>query len=213
MARIIVFDFDGTLVDSDTLKKRDGWFQIFPEKGEVPRDLLLDVLSRIPETRFDILREIFRKLGKEGDELEQLVTEHAARYNAVIQGGIARMGLMTGVAEGIRVLSKTHRLYINSATPEYGVRETIRRLDLAQFFIDVLGKPASKEDNLRSILQREQVEPLSVIMVGNGEDDRRAAERVDAGFIGIADVFNGWHEMPFPIVSNWAELIPLARSM
>lgn len=213
MARIIVFDFDGTLVDSDTLKKRDAWLTIFPEGGTVPRSLLLDVLSRIPETRFDILREIFQMRGRHGNELEQLVRDYAARYNTAVQEGIARMGLIPGVAKGVQNLFQKYRLYIVSATPEYGVRETVKRLKLEPFFADVLGKPASKEENLRTILSREQVTPKNIVLIGNGEDDRRAAERVGTMFIGIADSFNGWRDTPFPLATDWEKLIPMAQSV
>lgn len=204
--KVAIFDFDGTLIASDTLKKRDAWFEIFPEEGKVSRATLLNVLVRVPETRFDILRELFRTLGEQESEVEHLVQEYAERYNAAVQRGLERLGLMPGVREALEELSKLCRLYINTATPEYGIRETVRRLEIQHFFTDVMGKPASKEENIQTIISRERVSPEEAIMVGNGMDDLGAAQATGVFFVGIRDQFNAWDGKTFPVVSDWFEL-------
>src|SRR3989338_4533104 len=115
MIKIIVFDFDGVLVDSNRLKQ-EAWFKVFKPE-EASRELIRNILAEIKETRYDILREIFRRLGTPAEEIEPLVLSRAQRFNEFVQSGISSMGLNPGVREALSELKPKFRLYLNSATP------------------------------------------------------------------------------------------------
>lgn len=206
MIKVIVFDFDGVLVDSNRLKY-EAWFKIFrPE--EVSHELIRNVLVEVKETRYDILREIFRRLGAPTEEIESLVVRSAERFNEAVQNGISSMGLNPGVREVLSELKPKFRLYLNSATPEKALLETVERLGIRDSFEEIYGQsePGSKVKNLKKIIEKENFLPQEVSVVGDGEDDMKAAQALGCPFIGVANDWNGWKEKEFPLVSNLSEI-------
>ena len=54
--KVIVFDFDGTLIDSNQLK-HDAYYKLFPSDG-FHKEIITEVLGEIfEESRYVILRE------------------------------------------------------------------------------------------------------------------------------------------------------------
>ena len=206
MIKIIVFDFDGVLVDSNRLKQ-EAWFKVFKPE-EASRELIRNVLTEIKETRYDILREIFRRLGTSAEEIEPLVLSHAQKYNELVQSGISSLGLNLGVKEVLSELKHRFRLYLNSATPEKALLETAGRLSIGDFFEEIYGQsePESKVKNLKKIIEKENFLLQEVLAVGDGEDDLAAAKTVGCRFIGLANDWNGWKDKEFPLVSNLSEI-------
>ena len=202
--KIVVFDFDGVIVDSNYVK-RNAWFEIFPASMELTRDEVEESLDRVKETRYDILRDIFLKKGiAEEKKLDTLVVQYAEKYDGAIQNG---MVLMPSVKEILPLLARERILYVNSATPTEPLRESVVRLGISQHFKDVLGRPADKAENLHLILGREKVTTDEICMIGDGEDDRQAADIIGCRFIGVQNEFNGWKEgIGFPLISNFSML-------
>lgn len=199
--KVIGFDFDGVIVDSNTLK-RDAWFRIFPQELGITRDEIRESVDRVRDTRYDIIRDILRKKGvPEGKNLEALVNEYAARFADAIK----EMRLMPGVLETLPLLRDRFPLYINSATPIEPLRETIERLKIIAYFKDIFGGKDSKEAHLGTIFVREAIPPEELLFVGDGESDLNAARSVGCKFLGVPNEFNKWgKETEFPLLSNFA---------
>ena len=205
MIKVIVFDFDGVLVDSNRMK-HDVWFSLFPPEEKIPAELVSDVLSRIKETRFDILREIFLRAGREEEKREALIARYAGLFNDAVQKGIVSLGMVPGVPEMLAKLRLSHRFYVNSSTPEFALRESISRFGIAAHFQGIFGRPATKEENLQKIMALEKETPDHVVMVGDGDSDRDAAAACGCRFIGVANGWNDWKENEFPLISSVVEL-------
>ncbi|MBI2053174.1 MAG: HAD family hydrolase, partial [Candidatus Sungbacteria bacterium] len=202
MLKVVVFDFDGVIVDSNRIKE-DAFYRLFEGHPHISRELVADVLMRNVGTRFDILRDIFVRSGAQPDEITRLVDESAARFDAMVQERIATRGLAPGARETLEDLSKNICLYINSATPETALKATVEHLGIQGHFRAVHGAPPTKEENLRAIMAREGVEAGEVVVVGDGEGDMLSATACGTHFIAIDSGFYPWGENPaFPVVPS-----------
>ena len=211
MAQVVVLDFDGVIVDSNRLK-REAFVGLFPRTEETA-SLIRSVLDREgPKSRFDILRAILRALGEPNGAVEERVSYYAERYNEEVQRGIAGMGLIPGVGETLRTLSRAYPLYLNSGTYEPALRESVANLNITRFFRAVYGGPAAKADILRKIMAAEKVAGREVAVIGDGEEDRRSALECECLFIGVANEFNGWMAESFPLASDLSSAVALIES-
>lgn len=193
MIKVIVFDFDGVLVDSNRIKF-DFFFELFPVFDHAARAALKETLIFMRErSRFDILRDIFSRLGVSGDKKENKVVEYALKYDEKVRSAITKIGLVPYAHNTISRLSSQYRIYINSATPESSLLKTVAVLEIRDFFKEIYGGPATKEENLKKIMEAENVKGNETVVIGDGESDRRSAEACDCFFIGIPNAFNKWN--------------------
>lgn len=182
--RCVVFDFDGTLVRSNRIKRQALY--------DCTRDVagaanLLDRMhgEGLPGDRYDIFRELSRRLGQVGaDEAGRLVTG----YTALCKSRLAACEQVPGAIEAVSALSRDGlALYIASATPEQELRDIVAERGLGDFFADIFGRPTGKTDHLRRIIERCAFLPGEMLMVGDGLDDQAAAAAVGCRFVAVLD--------------------------
>jgi phosphoglycolate phosphatase len=184
--RVVVFDFDGTLVESNDLK-REAYYEIFPA-GEPYRGIIGQVLeTSFEESRFVIIRKILGAAGvPEGEELEAQARALADRYGERVTRAAKFCPARRGAGEILRSLSQSHDLYLSSTTPEASLKEIVAHRGWTRYFKAISGYPKSKEDFLREVLQAEGVAPRNVLVVGDGQSDRVSAEKTGAHFLALA---------------------------
>jgi phosphoglycolate phosphatase-like HAD superfamily hydrolase len=185
--KCLVFDFDGVLVDSNAVK-RGAYFDALRPLGAPPALVERVLDDNRHGDRYDVIRAVIRSLpGGETarDEAERLVEECAERYNAICEGFTATCPEMEGASGTLVRLSARYALYVNSATPESPLRRVVERRGWGAYFRGVLGRPRTKEQNLRDIIAREGLEPSEVIMIGDGIGDRDAARACGCAFVGF----------------------------
>jgi len=203
MIKVIAFDFDGVLADSNKLKE-DVYFEILPKSDHaLVKTILAD--QNIVRTRTAVFRAIFASKGFSGENLEIQSAVFSARYNDFVQEGIEKMGLMPGAEDALRKLSAEYPLYINSHTPHDALLETVIRLGIGYFFKGVFGRKnlnSKKSEVLKEIIKDEEASPEEVLMVGDANSDFEAAREAGCRFVGVANDYNGWQKKEFPLVRN-----------
>lgn len=181
--KAVVFDFDGTLVDSNRLKHW-GFHKIFPER-EPYRSVVSGVLREMPEkSRFVALAEMKRRLEEllPAPASVPSVADLATAYDAVVTEGAIRCRKQKGAAELLRGLQAGWAVYLCSMTPETSLRKIIAARQWTPFFKKIYGYPQEKPKVLRGILKQEKITPAEMVMVGDGHSDRSAAAAVGCHF-------------------------------
>jgi len=202
MIKVIVFDFDGVLVNSNPLKDK-AWFDIFDNYPNVPRNIVADVLSKNKGTRFDILRNIFEQAGFPKEEIQQRIEAEALRFDALVQDWIVKQGLIPGVANTLANFSTRFHIYINSGTPSPSLKTNVERLGIKHYFQDIYGSPPNKEENLKTILDRENISEKEAVVIGDAEEDYRSACSQGTFFIAVASGFYDWGlQRDFQVISS-----------
>jgi len=187
--QVIVFDFDGTLIDSNKLKY-DAYFKLFPaDDRHAP--IIRVVLSEIFEqSRYVILKEILLRLGYRKDALlREKVKELAGFYNEIVVAGAKTCPEKAGAEETLRKFSSAYGLYVSSTTPDASLKEIIRFRKWDNYFRGIFGWPNEKHETLRRIIASEGLESDQVLVVGDGESDRESAMKNGCPFLFVSEQF------------------------
>jgi phosphoglycolate phosphatase-like HAD superfamily hydrolase len=178
--KVIVFDFDGTLVQSNRLKY-DAYFELFPPEAGCRRVIETILETSFEESRYSILRRILMALGA-GEDLDARVDLLASQYNRIVLAGAIACPETPGAEAVLRGLASKFRLYLSSTTPEAALKEIVRARGWEAFFCQVFGYPRHKPETLAAILAMERISPKELLVVGDGESDRTSAQVMGCNF-------------------------------
>jgi phosphoglycolate phosphatase-like HAD superfamily hydrolase len=179
--RVVVFDFDGTLVDSNEIKRR-GFFRL-AERYPGGHEEMLNLL-KIGGDRYTVLFEFAARMAKrriilKGDEM-------VASYGAEVDGAVAAAPEMPGATSVLANLRRLGmRLHVNSATPHENLLKVMEARGWTDRFDGIQGGPAVKADTLKSICIQEGVRPDEIAVVGDGDDDAASAKVVGCTFVAV----------------------------
>ncbi len=214
MIRVAVFDFDGTLVDSNRVK--DACFRR-TVAGIARGAEALDAALALGGDRYRVFAEVARRLDPAG--APEAVAARGRALAAVYSPCCARgIGAARERRGGRRVLAALRRrglrVWIASATPARDLLPILQRRGLLPFLHGALGGPASKVENLRHILRAERAAPREVLLVGDSRDDQDAASRLGTWFFAVTaeDRLQGPHRFAMRDLTGLLALIERLRS-
>lgn len=193
--KAIVFDFDGTLVDSTKLKY-EARFELFADE---PEDVRAIADTVIPTVRGKLRGEIARAILSQthphlpAEAFEEKVLDFCRRYDALVEDRIVSQGLFPGAREMLDAAASRCRLYVNSGTPDYALQRLLERLEVAPLLKGIYGIHPSrtegasfvKKENLSKILVDAGVPPNEVVVVGDGIEDFETAQAHGCHFVGV----------------------------
>ncbi len=183
--KIAVLDYDGTLVDSNRLKY-EAYFRIFPETPE-SHTVIKKILDEIYElSRYTIIETILGRLEglRPGPEMERKVAEKAAAYNRLVMEIAINCPEVPGARDALELLrAKKIPVCLSSNTPEKYLPEIIAGRGWQKYFTALYGYPRKKEETVKDLLQRYRISPEELVVVGDGNSDRQAAEDNQSHFI------------------------------
>lgn len=183
--RVIVFDYDGTLVFSNEIKRQAFW-DIFSAE-QVVDQLLRETIDDMPGgSRFDIIRSVLIRLHEgqlSPEDLDAEVMRLAGEYDRIATKGAATCRERPGVTRMLTALEKSYSLHLLSATWEPSLLHIIDQRNWSKFFKSIRGFPCDKADELAVIARQEGVLMPEILMVGDSAIDQDAAERAGTHFL------------------------------
>jgi phosphoglycolate phosphatase-like HAD superfamily hydrolase len=191
MIKCVVFDFDGTLVDSNAIKK-ETFFAIarpWDQSGEVVAEVFerWPVADRYEKTRKIAEGLISRKLLPKGSSAQEWASRLASEYTKECENAIGACAEMPGATRTLDELAeKGLLLFVNSATPVEPLRKILELRDWIHFFRGVYGAEAAKTDNLGKIAVRTGTKPHEIVHVGDQPDDLLATKQFGCHFVAMA---------------------------
>jgi phosphoglycolate phosphatase-like HAD superfamily hydrolase len=180
----VVFDFDGTLVQSNEVKTRS-FGKLYEKYGEgIVRQVAAYHEEYCGISRFVKFRYFHEHLLHlpYNDEVEK---ELAQAYSQLVFGAVVQAPYVEGIPDLLETFHQHLPLFVASGTPVNELREIITRRSMGHFFQKVFGSPATKTEILHSIIVDYSYSPERVLMVGDALADWEGAQNVGAGFIGI----------------------------
>lgn len=202
--KTIVFDWDGTIVDSIQLKQ-DVWSLIFPRHTKA-YSVIQKLLPELKfSTRLQILDKVFNALDITGFSKEKFVAKYSDIYKNEVEKGILRNGFLPGAKEALEELHTKIPLYLNSATPFEPLLSVVKKIDAEKYFKGIYGRSKAQEnytqydlkvENLQDIAKKENFDRKEILMVGDAEADEKTAHIFGCKFFKVGQNTNLMVDLP-----------------
>ena len=180
MIRCLVFDFDGTLVPSNGIK-RDAFAESVADIPGAP-EAIGRILARTPDgDRYTLFEALAREIGTEITPAELV-----SRYGQICEARIVPLIVESDIPALLQHLSASGlEMHIATATPYPAIIEILQAAGIADIFNSIHGRPQNKAEAIREIMAKGAHQPAQVAMVGDGPADREAAEATGCRFVAV----------------------------
>jgi phosphoglycolate phosphatase len=177
--RCVVFDFDGTLVLSNEIK-REGFFTVARRFADGESNIER-ILRQVDGDRVAILTAFA--------ELEGVANanELIDCYTRWCEDRIVACPERSGASEALDQMRRAGlQIHLSSATPVDSLTAIVQRRYPPDTFDGIHGGHAQKPAVLRSLVSQHVRQPTEMLCVGDGIDDCDAAAAVGCRFVGVS---------------------------
>ncbi len=203
----VVFDFDGVILESAEIKT-EAFLELFAAHPEHREAILRHHYEHLGISRFDKFAWIYRHLlGRELDAAESRRLGEA--YSALVLERVLACPPVPGALELLSDLRGRLRAFVASGTPQGELERIVELRGLAPYFDEVRGAPDTKEVIVRDLLRRYRLGPATVLMVGDGLSDYRAALAAGVRFVARESDHQDFGGADVVRVADLTELRPL----
>lgn len=185
--KVFIFDFDGTLVDSNRIKQ-EAFYSVSAEAFD-NQEIVDLVLTSMPEhSRFEIIEKVYSLISaKTGRNFSsQQVQEAINMYSATVRERILSCPEINGASSILPYIKEQGgEIFISSNTPEEFLGELIQARAWGRLVAGHFGFPRKKTETISVIRKRMNVLPSDVLIVGDGISDKISAEENGCSFFGV----------------------------
>ena len=176
----VVFDFDGTLVDTNTVK-RDAFFAIAAgTKGGLAA--MRRLYGQVKGDRVELWRAWVRELNLPEASLIDLSRKYTELVDPLVANA-AEMRDASMLLDALREARKT--VFLSSATPRDNLVPIIEARGWTTFFEEIFGYPATKIETLRNRVLPRFKSASRIVVVGDGMDDMKSALLAGCHFVPV----------------------------
>ena len=204
----IIFDFDGVLVESISVKTQ-AFGDLYAEHGaEVVAQVENYHLCQAGISRFDKFRYFQTEIlgGPPLDDRE--VAELAERFSRLVTDKVVLAPMVGGAQDFLDRCWHRLPMFVVSGTPTTELGVILERRELNKYFTDYWGSPTGKSENIAELLRKHDLTASRCVMIGDALADLEGAASNSVGFLGrvpeghdncfSADVttFSDFHDLP-----------------
>jgi phosphoglycolate phosphatase-like HAD superfamily hydrolase len=181
MIKAIIFDFDGVLIESATIKT-EAFREIFSRWPDKVDEIVAYHIKNMGISRFVKFRYFYENVLNES-YAESIGAEMGRQFSEIVTNKVKQAPFVTGAKEFLEMNFEKYFLYIASGTPEKELLDIVFSRGIDRYFRGIFGTPAAKYDIIMRILEDSHLQRQEAIFVGDAESDQIAAMTAGLRFI------------------------------
>lgn len=173
--RMVVFDFDGVLVESADMKTQafETLFRDYPDHLDQIRQYHLDNEGISRYQKFQWIYDECLGIPLAKEDAERL----GQRFSELVVAGILSAPMVAGAKELLDFLASLGiPMAVASGTPQDELEWIIAERGLSDYFAEVHGSPKSKDQSIRELIECWDIKADEVLTIGDAASDYRAAQ-------------------------------------
>jgi len=200
-----MFDFDGTLVDSNSIKHQ----AFYDVTSHIPgADTLLDQI--LPQNNFGDRYTILSHLAEQLVDIAshtRVANELAFAYTEACERLITKSREIPGAENALLHFAQQNlTLAISSATPAVNLLPIVVSRGLQGYFDEILGAPQSKAEHVNYVMKKYQLKSAETVYIGDSQADLEASQQTGCHFIGIGKTAERFESFPPVLIPDLVSL-------
>ena len=186
--KLIIFDFDGVLVDSVDVKK-NAFGEMYAKYGN-------DIVNMVHEhhiengglSRFEKFRHYHKNFL--GIDLDQnSIDEMAQEFSTFVIQKVVDAQWIPGAKKFLEKLYEAKKkCVVVSATPQNEIELIVEERNMSHYFSEIYGSPVSKYDNLMKTLENNFINSDDAIFFGDALADWNSSKNANIQFVGVGEL-------------------------
>ncbi len=175
MIKVVFWDFDGVILDS--MPVRDvGFRKIFEQyPNSLVEQLIVYHRSNGGLSRFHKIKYFYNQiLNKEISE--EQIQQYADQFTLIMKEELTKKEYL--IEQTVDFIKQNHQnaiFHIVSGSEQNELRYLCEQHGLSSYFKSIEGSPTPKNDLVKNILQSENYDPKTAILIGDSMNDHEAA--------------------------------------
>jgi len=198
--KVLILDFDGTLVDSNPIKLRafETCFQGYPHYEEI----IAYCHNNHHIHRHAKIEHVFETILKQPltAEKKQQLLDH---YDRETTSQIIAVEEIPGATPFLEKWALPRESVLLSSTPHKTLDTILEKRGMKKYFDYIRGAPIQKADWLEKFVQKRNHKKKDLLFIGDSSEDGTSAKNAGISFLGVGNQFK---EKPTYQISDFTEL-------
>ena len=181
--KAIIFDFDGVICDSVNIKT-EAFTELYSNYSKSISDSVKNyhlqhgVISRLEKIKY------FETVLLKSDYNVATINKKAKIFSKLVKEKVIKSNYINGVIEFILNNSNIPK-FICTGTPENEILDIVQQRNIYSYFTGIFGSPKSKEQIIKDIIVKWNLNPNEVLFFGDAMTDLCASQKCKLNFVGI----------------------------
>lgn len=182
--RQIIWDFDGVLINSDSIRS-NGFRMVLSDYPETEVDKLLEYhLKNGGLSRYVKFEYFFNNIHGESISYDAIL-KLANQFSLIMKDLMIKPDLL--IYDSISFIKSYYKeisMHVVSGSDEEELKFLCKRLDIDKYFISLHGSPTPKIDNVQNLLIKYGYDKGATVLIGDSINDYEAAVKNGIRFYG-----------------------------
>ncbi|GAB3340901.1 HAD family hydrolase [Marivirga atlantica] len=183
--KTIFWDFDGVIMDSMPIRDQ-GFLKVlkdYPEKQV--NKLIAYHKANGGLSRYVKFRYFFEEIRKE-DVSDEEIQELAMRFSLIMLENLKKPEfLISQTVNFIKHTYENYKMFIVSGSDQKELRQICKAVEIEKFFKGIYGSPTAKDELVKHLIDTENIESATSILIGDSVNDFEAAKVNGIKFYGF----------------------------